>query len=189
LAKGWKAARTAVSDRGEQGDAPAGLLGPFLQGRLLVRWLLKSNRRKLKRGVGEKFMRVSLIYKEHVEQHKRPQRITIRSLALFKIDGVRSAVIYRSEDEWNLDDRDSNEAIFFAGQQWVCISQKSIRKHQVTPGFELFRPVIRELDGWSVGETKDVFADSIPSITTAATDEQIVDAYQRAKQGDGKRMT
>jgi hypothetical protein len=117
-------------------------------------------------------MRVSLIYKEHVEQHKRPQRITIRLLALFKIDSVRSAVIYRSEDEWNLDNRDSNEAIFFGGQQWVCISQKSIRKHRVTPGFELFRPVIRELNGWSVGETKDVFVDAIPSITTACTGKQ-----------------
>ena len=88
-------------------------------------------------------MRVSLIYKEHLEQHKGPQLTTIRSLALFKTGGVRSLVIYRSVDEWNLDNRDSNEAIIFGGLQWVCVCQSSIRKHQVTQGFELFRPMIR----------------------------------------------
>ena len=117
-----------------------------------------------KRGVREKFMRVSLIYKEYVEQHKGPQRTTIRSLALLRIDGVRSAVIYRSDDEWNLDNRDSNEAITFGGMQWVCVCQKSIRKHLVTRGFELFRPIICEIEAWSVGDTKDLPAEQILSL-------------------------
>jgi len=109
-------------------------------------------------------MRVSLIYKEHLEQHKGPQLTTIRSLALFKIGGVRSLVIYRSVDEWNLDNRDSNEAIIFGGLQWVCVCQSSIRKHQVTQGFELFRPIICEIEAWSVGDTKDLPAEQILSL-------------------------
>ena len=106
-------------------------------------------------------MRVSLVYKEHCEQHKAPQQTSVRSLALFRVDGTKSTIIYRSDDEWHAERRNSNEAIFVAGQQWVCIAQASIRKYQVTPGFEFFRPVIRELDGWSVGETKDLVLDAI----------------------------
>jgi hypothetical protein len=39
--------------------------------------------------------------------------------------------------------------------QWVCVSQKSIRKFQVTPGFELLRPILQKLEDWSVGELKE----------------------------------
>ena len=107
-------------------------------------------------------MRVSLIYREHCEQHKAPQQTSVRSLALFRVEGIKSTIIYRTDDdEWHGERRDSNEAIFVAGQQWVCITQASIRKYQVTPGFEFFRPVIRELDSWAVGETKDLVLDAI----------------------------
>jgi hypothetical protein len=105
-------------------------------------------------------MRVGLVYKEHCEQHKAPQQTSVRSLALFRVEGIKSTIIYRSD--WHGERRDSNEAIFVAGQQWVCITQASIRKYLVTPGFEFFRPVIRELDGWSVGETKNLALDAIP---------------------------
>jgi hypothetical protein len=53
-------------------------------------------------------MRVTLLYKEHLEQHMALGDTNSRSLVLFRIEGART-VIYRSIDRWIGENRDSSQ--------------------------------------------------------------------------------